>query len=69
MTEKKPTPVEAPRKLVRLGIAVHHEGPFVLSHLGLPDLLPEGTDYSPEQADQVRTLALKYNVPLIEKGN
>lgn len=40
----------------------HPHTRFDLSGMGLPDLLPEGTAYSPKDADLVRMMCLKYGV-------
>lgn len=72
--EQEETPVAAKKaeepKPTGVVLAINearHPGPFILSHLGLPDLLPEGTAYTLEQADEVQTLALKYGVPVYVK--
>lgn len=39
---------------------------FDLSAQNLPDVTTEGTSYTTDEADVVKTLALKYGVPLYE---
>lgn len=41
---------------------------FDLSGMDLPDLTPEGTSYTPQQADIVRTLCRKYRVRYFEEA-
>jgi len=44
----------------------HPHARFDLSGAGLADVTQAGTTYSEGEADQVKTLALKYGVPVFE---
>lgn len=48
---------------VRLSVKHPHEE-FDLSALGLESVTQAGTSYTADEADQVRTLAMKYGVPV-----
>lgn len=70
-TPAKETPVAVPaakadEPLVFLYAEPHAR--FNLSGAGLEDLVPEGTAYSPKDADLVRTLCMKYGVRFNEAG-
>jgi hypothetical protein len=56
--EKAP---EVPEPLVYLYLE-HPNTLFQLGGVGLPDLTPEGTGYSPSDADIVRTMCMKYGI-------
>lgn len=45
---------------------VHPHAEFDLTAAGLPSVTQAGTVYTETQADEVRTLALKYGVPVFE---
>lgn len=51
----------------RVTLCVRHpHAEFDLSAAGLPSVTQAGTVYTSAQADEVRTLALKYGVPVFE---
>jgi hypothetical protein len=54
-------PEPAPEPLVFLYLE-HPHTCFELSGMGLSDLVPEGTAYSPKDADMVRMMCLKYRI-------
>jgi hypothetical protein len=56
-----PAPEPAPEPLVFLYLGQPHTS-FELSGMGLADLVPEGTAYSPKDADMVRMMCLKYGI-------
>lgn len=60
-TAAQPVP-DQPAPTVRLGLAPPHDT-FVVGR-GLPPVTRDGTDYSPDDADRVRALARRYDVPL-----
>lgn len=60
---------ETPSETVVLATGPLEYGPFVLSHLGLPDLTAEGAVYTREQADEVMTLGIVCGVQVVEKRN
>ena len=55
----------APEKRVTLCVD-HPHAEFDLTAVGLPSVTQAGTVYTSAQADNVRTLALKYGVPVRE---
>lgn len=55
------------RKVSRVTLRVQHpHAEFDLSGVGLASVTQGGTTYTEDEADQVRTLALKYGVPVHE---
>lgn len=60
-TAPKASTEKAPEPPVTLYLGQPHTR-FELSGMGLEDLVPEGTAYSPKDADTVRVLCLKYGI-------
>lgn len=61
---EEPEEAAPPAPCVTLATEAYHT--FQVSVLGLPDTVPTGTVYTREEADQVLTLAAKYDVHLRE---
>jgi hypothetical protein len=72
MADDEKTPVEkapaAAKNSAPVFLFSEAHAVFELSGFNLPDLRPEGTAYTPEQADVVRTLCRKYRVRCIESA-
>lgn len=70
VTEEQPETTTAAKRTsrsgrVRLQVRHPHEK-FDLSGVGLASVTQAGVDYSTSEADKVRTLAMKYGVPVYE---